>query len=83
MMIPTSKLRQEIASIQRENAAISEYLARVRGDLSLMEGKILMEEADGAAFACHLNVKTLEINRLRREVRRYAKNVGSRARSRV
>ena len=41
--------------------------------MATMAAQLVMEEADGAAFACHLNVKTLEINRLRREVRRYAK----------
>ena len=52
--------------------------------MATMAAQLVMEEADGAAFACaSLNVKSLDINRLRREVRRYAKNVGSRARSRV
>ena len=41
-----------------------------------------LEAADGAAFACELNVKTLEINRLRRELRMYRKNSGCRARAR-
>ena len=41
-----------------------------------------LEAADGAAFACEVNVKTLEINRLRRELRRYQKNSGCRARAR-
>ena len=53
----------------------------MEAQMATMAAQLVMEEADGAAFACHINVKTLEINRLRREVRRYKKNVGSRARS--
>ena len=40
------ELRREIASIQRENAAISEYLLAIRCDFGLMDGEISMDEAD-------------------------------------
>ena len=69
------------ATLQLERA-YKMIIDRMEAERKVATARWLAAEADFEANACELNVKTLEINRLRRELRRYTKKGGSSMRAR-